>query len=257
MPQKHPPAITTLSCPGALDSASSTAGLGSAIAFSLAATLPRIRQPAIASIMIPARLTRKTRCDIGLLPARPLRCVYLIRVDLPHKVTGHPKPPAIRYRIMGVEMSTQEVKSSDLAKPDANEPEPQQRSVSRLLLTWGSLALAAAESLCVAAVGLSGVRVALGFTSLLAAGASGPATGWHREALRIPLLTIGALGALLSLLLLWNEAKLRRNPAAAWRIRPMTPKQRRRRTLQLVLAILTLLLVAAELITHPWFHHEL
>jgi len=154
-------------------------------------------------------------------------------------------------------MSTQEVKASDLAKPDANEPEPQQRSVSRLLLTWGSLALAAVESLCVAAVGLSGVRVALGFTSLLAAGASGPATGWHREALRIPLLTIGALGALLSLLLLWNEAKLRRNPAAAWRIRPMTPKQRRRRTLQLVLVILTLLLVAAELITHPWFHHEL
>lgn len=154
-------------------------------------------------------------------------------------------------------MSTREVKSSDLATPGANEPEPQQRSVSRLLLTWGSLALAAAESLCAAAVGLSGVRVALGFTSLLAAGASGPASGWHREALRIPLLAIGAVGALLSLLLLWNEAKLRRNPAAAWRIRPMTPKQRRRQRLQLILAILTLLLVAAELITHPWFHHEL
>jgi len=94
-------------------------------------------------------------------------------------------------------------------------------------------------------------------TSLLAAGASGPATGFHREAIRIPLLIIGTVGALLSLLLLWNEEKLRRNPAAAWRIRPMTPKQRRRRWLQLALAILTLLLVAAELITHPWFHHEL
>jgi len=154
-------------------------------------------------------------------------------------------------------MSTQKVNPPDLATPPASEPESQQRSVSRLLLTWGSLALAAAESLCVAAVGLSGVRVALGFTSLLAAGASGPATGWHREALRIPLLTIGAVGGLLSLLLLWNEEKLRRNPAAAWRIRPLTPKQQRRRMLQLVLAILTLLLVAAELVTHPLFHHEL
>ena len=153
-------------------------------------------------------------------------------------------------------MSTQEIKSPDLASRGANE-EPAQRSVSRTLLSWGSLALAAAESLCVAAVGLSGVRVALGFTSLLAAGASGPATGWHREALRIPLLTVGAVGALLSLLLLWNEAKLRRNPAAAWRIRPLTPKQTRRRRLQIVLAVLTLLLVAAELVTHPWFHHEL
>jgi len=131
------------------------------------------------------------------------------------------------------------------------------RKAGRLLLAWGSLVLAAAESICVAAVGLSGIRVALGLTSLLAAGAGGPARGFHREAIRIPLLTIGAVGALISLLLLWNEEKLRRNPAAAWRIRPLTPEQRRRRWLQLVLAILTLLLVAAELITHPWFHHEL
>lgn len=126
----------------------------------------------------------------------------------------------------------------------------------RLLLTWGSLALAAAESLCVAAVGLSGMRVALGMTSLLAAGASGPASGWHREAIRIPLLTIGVIGAAISLLLLWNEERLRRNPAAAWRIRPLTPAQRRRRWFQLGAAILTLVLVAAEVITHPWFHRE-
>ena len=125
------------------------------------------------------------------------------------------------------------------------------------MLTWGSLALAAAESLCVAAVGLSGMRVALGLTSLLAAGAGGPARGFHREAIRIPLLTIGTIGALLSLLLLWNENRLRRNPAAAWRMRPLTPTQRRRRWFQLWTAVLTLLLVAAELITHPWFHHEL
>ena len=127
---------------------------------------------------------------------------------------------------------------------------------TRLLLTWGSLVLAAAESLCVAAVGLSGLRVALGLSSLLAAGAGGPARGWHQEWVRIPLLTIGSVGALLTLLLLWNEQKLRRNPSAAWRMRPLTPKQRRVRRFQLRAAILTLLLVAAELITHPWFHHE-
>lgn len=154
-------------------------------------------------------------------------------------------------------MSTHPVKLPDSPTPPAGEAEPQHRHLGRLLLTWGSLALAAAESLCVAAVGLSGVRVALGLTSLLAAGAAGPATGWHREAIRIPLLTIGAVGALLSLLLLWNEEKLRRNPSAAWRIRPLTAQQRRRRRLQLGLAILTLLLIAAELITHPWLHHEL
>jgi hypothetical protein len=127
----------------------------------------------------------------------------------------------------------------------------------RLLLTWGSLVLAAAESLCVAAVGLSGVRVALGLSSLLAAGAGGPAHGWHREAIRVPLLIIGTVGAMLSLLLLWNEEKLRRNPSAAWRIQPLTPKQRRVRRFQLSAAVLTLLLVLAEVFTHPWFHREM
>jgi hypothetical protein len=65
------------------------------------------------------------------------------------------------------------------------------------------------------------------------------------------------VGSLVSLLLLWNEEKLRRNPSAAWRLRPLTPQQRRRRWFNLTAAIVTLLLVAAELITHPLFHHEM
>lgn len=146
---------------------------------------------------------------------------------------------------------------SELEGPATASAEESRSKTGRLLLAWGSFVLAAAESICVAAVGLSGLRVALGLTSLLAAGAAGPAQGFHREAIRIPLLTLGAVGALLSLLLLWNEEKLRKNPAAAWRIQPLTKQQRRRRWLQFGLAILTLLLVAAELITHPWFHHEL
>jgi hypothetical protein len=128
---------------------------------------------------------------------------------------------------------------------------------ARLLLSWGSLALAAAESICVAAVGLSGLRVALGMTSLIAAGAGGPASGFHSNAIRIPLLILGAVGALVSLLLLWNEYRLRRNPSAAWRMRPLSASQRRWRWFQLIAAIMTLLLVAAELITHPLFHREL
>jgi hypothetical protein len=125
------------------------------------------------------------------------------------------------------------------------------------LLAWGSLGLAAAESLCVMFVGLSGVRVAFGLSSLIAATAGGPPQGFHRNGLRIPFLVVGAMGALLSLLLLWNEERLRRNPAAAWRMRPLTQKQRRQRWLQLGLAVLTLALVVLEVITHPWFHHEM
>lgn len=135
-------------------------------------------------------------------------------------------------------------------------PEEHHSKPGRLLLTWGSLALAAAESLCVAAVGLSGLRVAMGLTSLLAAGAGGPAKGWHQEWIRVPLLALGTAGALLSLLLLWNEEKLRRRSSSAWRMKPLTAKQRRVRWFQLIAAIVTLLLVAAEVITHSWFHRE-
>ena len=139
---------------------------------------------------------------------------------------------------------------------NSSNTENSSSGIGELLLMWGSLALAAAESLCVAAVGLSGVRVALGLSSLIAVTAGGPARGFHSNALRLPILAAGTIGALLSLLLLWNEERIRRNPSAAWRIRPLTKQQWRRRWLQLGLAVATLMLVALEVITHPWFHHE-
>jgi hypothetical protein len=125
------------------------------------------------------------------------------------------------------------------------------------LLSCGSLALALAESLCVAAVGLSGIRVAIGLSSLISASAAGPAHGFHRNAVRIPLLILGGAGFLLVLLLVWNEGRMRKNPAAAWRIQPLTAKQKRSRRIQVVLAILSLAMIALEVVTHPWFHHEL
>ena len=125
------------------------------------------------------------------------------------------------------------------------------------LLSWGSLALAVAESLCVAAVGLSGLRVAIGLSSLISATAGGPAHGFHRNAIRIPLLVLGGLGSFVVLLLVWNEGRMRKNPASAWRIQPLTDKQKRSRRIQVLLAVLTFVMIALELITHRWFHHEL
>jgi hypothetical protein len=129
--------------------------------------------------------------------------------------------------------------------------------LGRTLLSWGSLALALAESLCVAAVGLSGIRVAIGLGSLISASAGGPGHGFHRNGLRIPFLVLGGLGSLLVLLLVWNEGRLRKNPAAAWRIQPLTAKQKRSRRIQVVLAVFSLAIIALEVLTHPWFHHEL
>ena len=62
---------------------------------------------------------------------------------------------------------------------DANEELPARSRYGALMLAWGSFALATAESVCAAAVGLSGVRVAVGLSSLIAATADGrlPAFG--------------------------------------------------------------------------------
>lgn len=133
------------------------------------------------------------------------------------------------------------------------------KSSSRMgiaLLSWGSFALAFVESICVAAVALSGVRVVIGLSSLVSATAAGPAHGFHRNSLRLTFLALGGAGSCLVLLLAWNEERMRRNSSAAWRLQPLTPKQRRSRRLQVVLSVLSLLLIAAEILTHPWFHHE-
>ena len=129
--------------------------------------------------------------------------------------------------------------------------------VRSTILGWSALCLAAVESICAAAVALSGVRVLLGMSSLIAATAAGPAQGFHREAVRVPILWASGIIALLNLLLLWNENRIRRNPAAQWRLQPFTPKQRRQRWIQLATSIGALLLILAEVVTHPWFHHEL
>ncbi len=130
------------------------------------------------------------------------------------------------------------------------------RSLRGVLIGCASLVLAAVQAICVAAVALSGVRVLLGMTSLLAAGVAGPANGFHRSSLRIPILAIAGILAVINLLLLWNENRIRRNPAAQWRIQPLTSRQRRGQWIQLATSVATLLLVLAEVTTHPFFHNE-
>ena len=71
------------------------------------------------------------------------------------------------------------------------------------------------------------------------------------------MLALAGAGAFVNLGLLWNAERMRRNPAARWRIRPLTKKERLEKWLQLGASVLTLLLIAGELLAHPLFHHEL
>jgi hypothetical protein len=112
------------------------------------------------------------------------------------------------------------------------------------------------QSACTAVIAISGVRVAIGLSALAEAtfGIHAPAHGFHRDAIRIPMMIAATAGSLINLYVVWRIRKLRARPASQWRVQVATPKQRRSEVFQIVLAIATLVLVAAEWITHPMIH---
>jgi len=128
---------------------------------------------------------------------------------------------------------------------------------ARRFITVGSLGLAIIQGVCATAVFLSGIGTAIGFSSLIPETAAGPATGFHANRFRIPMLAIAGLGAVINLVLLWNAERMRRNPSARWRMRPLARKERLEKWIQLGTSVLTLLLIAGELLAHPLVHHEL
>src|SRR5271165_6596366 len=123
------------------------------------------------------------------------------------------------------------------------------------ILTWSSFAFALLQSFCSAVIAISGLRVAIGLGALAAAaGVHAPATGFHSDAIRIPMMALALVGSVLNLYLLWNARRLRNRPSAQWRRVPLTPKKKASERLQLVLSVATLVLLAAEWFTHPLLH---
>jgi hypothetical protein len=123
------------------------------------------------------------------------------------------------------------------------------------VLNWSGILFAILQSACTAVIAISGVRVAIGLSALAAAsGIHAPAKGFHQDAIRIPMMVLALAGALVNLLVIWKIRKLRRNPAAQWRQKPVTAKKLNAERLQIGLAVVTLILLTAEWITHPMVH---
>jgi len=124
-------------------------------------------------------------------------------------------------------------------------------------LTGASLVIALLQSLCTAVLSISGIRVAIGLSALAAAsGIYAPARGFHQDAIRIPMLTLAAVGAIVNLAVLAWIWRLRALPSAQWRRREISRKERRSERLQIVLSIATLILVGLETWTHPMVHRK-
>ncbi|HEY1768161.1 MAG TPA: hypothetical protein VGG26_10915 [Terracidiphilus sp.] len=123
-------------------------------------------------------------------------------------------------------------------------------------VSFASVAMALLQSLCTAVLTINGIRLGIGLAALAAASIWAPVRAFHRDAIRIPMLTLAVVGAVVNLAVLFWIWRLRARPEAQWRRREILRRQRRSEQLQAAMAVLTLCLVGAEVYGHAFIHHH-
>ena len=143
--------------------------------------------------------------------------------------------------------------SGSLNRATASAEDPASKRTWLVSLT--SFIFIVLQSACTAVIAVSGIRVAIGLSALASTlGIHAPAHGFHRDAIRIPMMIAATAGSLINLYVIWRIRALRARQSSQWRVQPATAKQKRSELLQIVLAIVTLALVASEWIFHPMIH---
>lgn len=114
------------------------------------------------------------------------------------------------------------------------------------------------QSACTALMALSGLRLLIGIGSLAAA-----TTGLrlissiHGVAIRIPMEIFAVLGSVVNLYAIWRVRSLRARSSSQWRITPVSANKKRTESIQITIAVVTLLLVAIEWAFHIHLHHSI
>jgi len=119
--------------------------------------------------------------------------------------------------------------------------------------SWGAFLLATVEALCLFVVTAGRTGIAL---STISASVTGWVTFLHRDIFRIPALLLAIVGSMLNFWILWRSHRLRNAPSAAWRMRPLTTKERWRIGVVLALSALTLFTAGFEIHFHRLSHHS-
>ena len=114
------------------------------------------------------------------------------------------------------------------------------------------------QSACAAFMALSGLRLLLGIGSLTAAAAGVHfIDSIHGEAIRIPMEIFAVVGSVINLYAIWRVRSLRARPSSQWRVAPVSADKKRAESIQIIIAVVTLLLVAMEWSFHIYLHHSI
>jgi hypothetical protein len=122
-------------------------------------------------------------------------------------------------------------------------------------VSGAAMVMALLQSLCTAILTINGIRVGIGVAALAASSIAAPLLSFHRDAIRIPMLSIAVVGAVVNLAVLAWVWHLRARPESQWRTQPVTKKQRWSERLQVTMALATLFLAGLEIYTHPIVNH--
>ena len=146
------------------------------------------------------------------------------------------------------------IKSAETAAPML----PEELVRNRGVIAWSSFFFALLQSICSAIVAIDALRIAIGIGALaLTTGAGAAMVRFHTDAIRVPMIVVALLGSLLNLAILMHVRHLRSRPAAQWRQKPLSPKQKRTEFAQLALSVATLALLVVEEYFHFSLHHTL
>jgi hypothetical protein len=111
------------------------------------------------------------------------------------------------------------------------------------------------QSACTAVMAISGLRLLIGVGSLaFAASGMKLLASIHGNAIRVPMELLAVAGSAINLYVIWRIRSLRARPSSQWRVEAVGPAKKRAESLQIALAILTLLLVTAEWTVHFILH---
>ncbi len=139
---------------------------------------------------------------------------------------------------------------------EQEQPAPAVATRGRWVMAWSSLVFAVLQSACTAFMAMSGLRLLIGVGSSVAASGVLPLEELHTDVLRVPMVLLAVAGSVVNLFVIWQMRRLRARPSSQWRMKPLAQKEKRSERLQIVLAVVTLIVVALEEGFHIYLHHH-